>query len=313
MKKNELGRIGVLAGGWSRERSISLDSGHAVHSALRAMKRDSVLLDPAERDAPIKTLQKHDFDCAFIVMHGAIGEDGCIQGFLESINKPYTGSGVLGSALAMNKALSKSIWSGAGMPTPPWRLLWPGFDVDNLVEALGLPVVIKPVNQGSSIGVSLVTGKDEVEDAWHAAANGGGQPALAEFYIDGEEYSVAFVNDLIFSPVRVVVSPDRPFYDYDAKYKDNQTGYCCHGDLSLVEASELQSLAYRAAEALGVKGWGRVDLRRDRRGQFWLLEVNTVPGMTEHSLVPKAAANDGMDFNRLVLEILRTAKPELPR
>lgn len=307
MAQSELPRVAVLSGGWSKERSISLNSGRAVQSALRAMAYDSVLLDLATPTNITRILQAHNFDCAFIAMHGQIGEDGCIQGLLESMAKPYTGSGVLGSAVAMNKAFSKSVWKSFALPTPQWQLLWPGFDTDELLEQLGLPVVIKPLAQGSSLGVSLVAEAREVEAAWRAAMNGHGQPVLAERYIEGEEYSVAFVNERVFSPIHVIPTAAQAFYNYAAKYEDTQTRYVCPANLSLGELAQLQSLAYQAAEVLAVDGWGRVDLRRDRDGKFWLLEVNTVPGMTEHSLVPKAAANDGVNFNQLVVEILHTA------
>lgn len=307
MAQSELPRVAVLTGGWSKERSISLNSGRAVQSALRAMAYDSVLLDLATPTNTMRILQANNFDCAFIAMHGQLGEDGCIQGLLESMAKPYTGSGVLGSAVAMNKAFSKNVWKSFALPTPQWQLLWPGFNTDEVLEQLGLPVVIKPLAQGSSLGISLVAAAEELQDAWRAAMNGHGQPVLAERYIEGEEYSVAFANERVFSPIHVIPTAAQAFYNYAAKYEDTQTQYVCPANLSLGEIAQLQSLAYQAAEVLAVDGWGRVDLRRDRDGKFWLLEVNTVPGMTEHSLVPKAAANDGVDFNQLVLEILHTA------
>lgn len=309
LKQNDLGRVAVLTGGWSSERSISLDSGSAVQAALQKMAYDSFMLDLADPKNLVQALQGNHFDCAFIAMHGKGGEDGCIQGMLESMAKSYTGSGVLGSALAMNKGLSKNVWSHLGMPTPSWQLLWPGFDAETVVKKLGLPLLVKPVSDGSSIGISLVERADELKAAHSLAMNGCAQPVLAESYIEGEEYSVAFVGDHIFPPIRIVLS-GHPFYNYQAKYEDSRTRYSCPGDLSLAETAWVQSLAWRAAEALGVKGWARVDMRRDQAGKFWLLEVNTIPGMTEHSLVPKAAAAEGMDFNHLVAEIMHTSMAE---
>ncbi len=298
------GRVAVLMGGWSKEREISLRSGRAVSAALERAGVDAFAVD-LESGAGLWSLERERCDRAFIALHGRGGEDGVVQGALEAMRVPYTGSGVLGSALAMDKMMSKRVWKQIGLPTPDFVELASGFDAEDVVETLGLPLAVKPALEGSSLGVSRVDSAQALPGAWREAA-GYGSPVLAERWIDGEEYAVGFLGDRILSPVRIECR-GHEFYDYEAKYKDTATEYSCPDGLSAGETAKLQSLCYRAYDALGVAGWGRVDLRHDRRGRFWLLEVNTVPGMTDRSLVPRAAQAEGIDFEQTVLGILETS------
>ncbi len=298
------GRVAVLMGGWSQEREISLRGGRAVLAALERAGVDAFAVDLAA-GADLAGLGRDRCDRAFIALHGRGGEDGVVQGALEAMNVPYTGSGVLGSALAMNKLMSKHVWKQMKMPTPDFVELAVGFESAAVVETLGLPLAVKPALEGSSLGVSRVDCAERLPRAWAEASRYEG-PVIAERWIDGEEYAVGFLRDRVLPPVRLEYD-DHEFYDYQAKYEDNGTRYLCAGGLSPGETARLQALSYIAADVLGVAGWGRTDVMRDRRGRFWLLEVNTVPGMTDHSLVPKAACADGMDFEQTVLEILATS------
>ena len=298
------GRVAVLMGGWSQEREISLRGGRVVLEALRHAGVDAFAVD-LTGGADFADLNSANCDRAFILLHGRGGEDGVVQGALEAMGVPYTGSGVLGSALAMNKIMSKRIWKQVGLPTPDFVELAPGFDPGEVAETLGLPLAVKPALEGSSLGVSRVTRVDELQRAWADASRYPG-PVIAERWVDGEEYAVGLLRDRILPPIRIECG-NQEFYDYQAKYEDTGTRYLCHDGLSLGETARAQSLSYLAADALGVTGWGRADLVRDGDGRFWLLEVNTSPGMTDHSLVPKAARADGMDFEQTVLEILATS------
>ncbi len=298
------GRVAVLMGGWSQEREISLQSGRAVLAALERAGVDAFAVD-LKHGAELAELGRGRCDRAFIVLHGCGGEDGVVQGALEALHIPYTGSGVLGSALAMNKCMSKRMWQQRGLPTPDFMELAHGFDPDEVAATLGLPLAVKPALEGSSLGVSRVDAAAQLLPAWTEAARYAG-PIIAERWISGEEYAVGFLGERVLAPVKLEYD-DHEFYDYAAKYEDRGTRYLCPGDLSPGETAQLQSLSYLAAAALDVTGWGRTDLRRDEQGGFWLLEVNTVPGMTGHSLVPKAAQAEGMDFEQTVLEILATS------
>ncbi len=298
------GRVAVLMGGWSKEREISLRSGNAVSSALKRAGVDAFEVD-IDGGAGLCALDRDRCDRAFIALHGRGGEDGVVQGALEAMRIPYTGSNVLGSALAMDKMMSKRVWKQAGLPTPGFVELASGFDAEDVVETLGLPLAVKPALEGSSLGVSRVDSAQRLFDAWREASAYEG-PVIAERWIEGEEYAVGFLNDRVLPPVKIECR-GREFYDYKAKYEDAATEYSCPNGLSAGETAKLQSLSYRACDALGVTGWGRIDLRRDRRGGFWLLEVNTVPGMTDRSLVPRAAQAEGIDFEQAVLEILATS------
>ena len=299
----ELGKVAVLTGGWSSERVISLDSGAAVLAALQASGIDAVAYDL--KPQTVSSLATDRFDLAFIAIHGRGGEDGTLQGMLEMLDVAYTGSGVLASALSMNKVVSKQIWSAQGLATPPFVIVDPQSDIEDIVAHIDLPCALKPVCEGSSIGVSKVEHRDDFAKAKSAAMRVS-KTMFAETWVSGDEYAVTLLDDQILPPVRLQTS--RTFYDYAAKYEDRGTRYHCPCSLPSTELKSLETLCLRACEALGVKGWGRVDVIRDQTGGFWLLEVNTVPGLTDHSLVPMSAKAAGMDFRQLVLKILGTAK-----
>ncbi|MGK0674297.1 MAG: D-alanine--D-alanine ligase [Halothiobacillaceae bacterium] len=294
------GRVAVLYGGWSAEREVSLRSGRAVLEALQARGVDAHGIDVG-RDV-VELLKTGGFERAFIVMHGRGGEDGVIQGALELLGLPYTGSKVLASALGMDKLRTKQLWLGAGLPTPAFRVLESLADAEAAARALSLPLMVKPVLEGSSIGMSKVHTAADLPTAFAKAASFG--PVLAEQFIEGWEYTVAILGGRALPPIRL--ETHRDFYDFDAKYIANDTRYHCPCGLPLEVEEELKSLALAAFRAIGASGWGRVDVMRDGAGRFWLLEINTVPGMTDHSLVPMAARADGMDFEELVLAILAT-------
>lgn len=299
----EYGRVAVLMGGWSAERAISLRSGQAVLAALQAAGVDAHAVD-AGRDV-LQVLQRGRFDRAFIALHGRGGEDGVVQGALELAGIPYTGSGVAASAVAMDKLMSKRLWRGAGLPTPEFCVLEPGFDPGAVVTALGLPLIVKPALEGSSIGMSRVDRTGELAQA-HAMAAACGGPVLAEAWITGGEYTAAILDGEALPLIRL--ETPRAFYDFEAKYQAGDTRYLCPCGLPPEEEARLQALALEAFAAVTARGWGRVDLMRDESGRPWLIEVNTVPGMTDHSLVPMAARAAGLDFQQLVLRILDTAR-----
>ncbi len=296
----QFGRVAVLYGGWSAEREVSLKSGRAVLEALQARGVDAHGID-AGRDV-VEQLKAGAFERAFIVMHGRGGEDGVIQGALELLGLPYTGSKVLASALGMDKLRTKQLWLGAGLPTPAFRVLESMADAEAAARELALPLMVKPALEGSSIGMSKVRTAADLPAAFAKAAGFG--PVLAEQFIEGGEYTVAILGDRALPPIRLETSHD--FYDFDAKYIANDTRYHCPCGLPPEAEVELKSLALAAFRTIGASGWGRVDVMRDGAGRFWLLEINTVPGMTDHSLVPMAARADGMDFGDLVLAILAT-------
>ncbi|MBC8519902.1 MAG: D-alanine--D-alanine ligase [Gammaproteobacteria bacterium] len=294
---NGLGRVAVLMGGNSSEREVSLKSGAAVLDGLHKAGVDAVPFDPAEEE--IGELQK--FDRAFIVLHGKGGEDGVIQGVLESLHIPYTGSGVLASALAMDKLKTKQLWMGIGLPTPPFVVLHSVGDLSGVADKLGFPLMIKPVCEGSSIGMAKVNSADELQTAWAKAGDFSGD-VIAEKWVEGEEYTVAILGN---EPLPVIrLRTPHGFYDYDAKYSAEDTEYLSPCGLDESMEKSLQAVALKAFDSLGCEGWGRVDIMVDRHGEPWLLEVNTVPGMTDHSLVPMAAREAGMTFSRLVGRIV---------
>lgn len=294
------GRVAVLYGGSAAERSISLVSGAAVLKALQEAGVDAHRFDPAERDI----VEVQSYDCAFIVLHGRGGEDGVIQGVLEQFQVPYTGSGVMASAIGMDKARTKQLWLGCGLPTPTYRRLYAGMDFAAVVADLGLPLMVKPSREGSSIGMAKVYNAEDLAKAYDVAAEHDSE-VIAERFIQGSEYTVAILGDRALPAIRMVPATD--FYDFEAKYQRNDTQY--HIPSGLLPADEvlLQRLALEAFQVLGASGWGRIDVMRDADGGFWLLEINTVPGMTDHSLVPMAAAASGIDFTQLVLTILAQA------
>lgn len=298
----DMGRVAVLMGGWSAERTISLRSGGEVLAALQNRGVDAHAVD-AGRDV-IQVLENGGYDRAFIALHGRGGEDGVIQAGLELLGLPYTGSGVLGSALAMDKLRSKQVWRGAGLSTPDYMPLTAAVTDAAVIERLGLPLIVKPAHEGSSIGMARVSSADELAAARVEAARYDGD-CLAERWIDGEEYTVSLLGEQTLPAIRL--ETPRTFYDFAAKYEADDTRYHCPCGLPEADLAALEQLARDAFRTLDGRGWGRVDVMRDADGGFWLLEVNTIPGMTDHSLVPMAAAADGIDFGELVWRILLTS------
>ena len=295
----DFGKVAVLMGGLSAEREVSLKSGVAVLAALHSRGVDAHGVDVG-RDI-VSVLQAGCFDCAFIVLHGRGGEDGVMQGLLESLGLPYTGSGVLGSALSMDKIRSKQVWLAAGLPTPAFVRLDAYSDWAAVASDLGLPLAVKPVREGSSLGISRVTEMAGIEPAWRAAAAFDAL-VMVEPWIEGDEYTVSILDGEALPVIRLQAPGD--FYDYAAKYEAEDTGYHCPCGLTADDEAELQALAVHAFAALDGRGWGRVDIMRDGEGRAWLLENNTVPGLTDHSLVPMAAQAAGIGFDELVWRIL---------
>lgn len=300
------GRVAVLLGGTSSEREVSLDSGRNVLEALRGRGVDAFPVDgiPALAEA----IRDGRVERVFNVLHGSRGggEDGVLQGLLDAFGIPYTGSGVLGSALAMDKIRSKQVWLSLGLPTPGYARLAPGEDVAAAARALGLPVIVKPSCEGSSVGVSRVFAEADLQAAVDLAVRYPGE-LLMEQLVQGGEYTVGILGDLALPSIRIV--PAGEYYDYHAKYIAEDTQYLCPGLDGEAEAA-MRALALAAFRAVGCSGWGRVDLMRDAQGRNWLLEVNTAPGMTSHSLVPKAARQIGIDFPELCWRILAQTLPE---
>ena len=287
-------------GGWSAERIVSLNSGQAVLDALLRQGVNAQGLD-VQRETIMSDLIQGGFDRAFIILHGPGGEDGVMQGALEVLGLPYTGSGVMASALAMDKLRSKQLLVGAGIPTPPYLVLEEDFDPDYVVATLGLPVMVKPALEGSSIGMSKVNESEDLLNAWQQAVAFKGK-VLAERWIEGREYTIAILGDL--SLPAICLETPRDFYDYEAKYQADDTRYLCPCGLSIEEEHRLQRLALAAFQALGAAGWGRVDIMCSQDGTPYVIELNTVPGMTDHSLVPMAARAAGIEFDELVFRIL---------
>ena len=302
MHDAHFGKVAVLMGGPSAEREISLKSGAAVLDALHALNIQAEGID-VTKDI-FEKLREGNYSRAFIALHGPLGEDGCIQGGLEVIGMPYSGSGVMASGICMNKLMTKQIWQGMQIPTPSYCTLTDEINPDTLVENLGLPMIFKPVSQGSSIGMSKVVTKDEVEPAWHEARKYE-DVIIAEQWIDGKEFTVAILDGEALPVIRL--ETPRTFYDYDAKYQSNDTSYHIPSGLVDKKEAEIKSLALNAFNATNAYGWGRVDVMLDQNEDPWFLEVNTVPGMTDHSLVPMAAKAINIDFNNLVLKILNTS------
>ena len=296
------GKVAVLMGGWSAERAVSLVSGQAVLRGLQARGVDAHGID-VDRGI-LNVLADGGFDRAFIVLHGRGGEDGVMQGALELLGLPYTGSGVLASALGMDKLRTKQVWVGAGLPTPPWRLVESAVELAEAAAALGLPLAVKPSREGSSIGVSRVDDPAQFQAAWERAA-ACDSLVLVEPWIVGQEYTGGLLQDEALPLIRL--ETPRTFYDYEAKYHADDTRYLCPCGLPEAREAELRDLVRRAFAAVGCAGWGRVDLLVDAQDQPWLLEVNTVPGMTDHSLVPMAARVAGLSFEDLVWRILETS------
>jgi D-alanine-D-alanine ligase len=297
----EFGKVAVLMGGESSEREISLLSGNAVLDALQASQIDAVGIDTG--DDFFASIEKEKFDTAFVMLHGGHGENGKVQAALELMNIPYTGSGHAACALAMDKVRSKLVWMAQGLPTPEFEILYDSSDWEAVMERLGI-CFVKPVCEGSSIGIHKAENASELKAAFEDAARFG--MVMAEQWIDGPEYTVPIVNNKVLPVIELRAKSE--FYDFEAKYESDETEYLCPCDLSAEEDEAVRSLSGEAYQLLGCEGWGRVDLMRDKAGKFWLLEVNPVPGMMSHSLVPKSAAEAGMDFEALVLEILKSSK-----
>ena len=300
------GKVAVMLGGNSAEREVSLNSGHAVLNALRSQKIDAHAFDPSER--PLTDLLNEKFDRVLIMLHGRGGEDGSLQGALQQLEIPYTGSGVLGSALAMDKVHTKQVWQCLGLPTAKYKIAEKRhFDVGScgaIMHELGNIVMVKPAREGSSIGMAKVTSAKQLETAV-AKAFEYDRHVLIEQFIDGAEYTVAVLNGRVLPSIRM--STPHVFYDYSAKYQDNTTEYFCPSGLSYEREQRIGALSLQAFDALSCSGWGRLDFMQDKHGEFYLLEANTVPGMTEKSLVPKAANAAGISFAELVVSILATS------
>ncbi|WP_339616416.1 D-alanine--D-alanine ligase [uncultured Gilvimarinus sp.] len=295
----QLGRVGVLFGGRSAERDISLRSGAAVVSALAELGVDHVAIDIGEHS--IDHLQKAGIDRAFIALHGPGGEDGRIQAVLEYLDIPYTGSDVQASAIGMDKLRTKQLWRGIGVATPDFLVLNKDCDWSDVLASLGGEVMVKPAHEGSSIGMARVSHVAELQAAYAAAAKFDAV-VIAECLIRGEEYTVAVLGERALPAIKL--ETDHSFYDYDAKYLADDTRYLCPCGLDAAVEQELQAQALQAFRSIGCRGWGRVDVMRDGAGKFQMLEVNTVPGMTDHSLVPMAAKAAGLGFSELILAIL---------
>lgn len=299
---DKLGKVVVLMGGRSGEREVSLKSGAAVLAALLRQGVDASAFDPAQR--PLQELG--DFDRAFNTLHGRYGEDGTIQGAMELMDIPYTGSGVMASSLGMDKWRTKLLWRELGIATPDFEMVDARSDFAAIEQKLGLPLFVKPANEGSSIGISKVKQKGDLKAAYELAAQA--DPlVIAEKFIGGGEYTVGILQDaesgLIALPI-VRIVPKNEFYDYEAKYLRDDTEYLCPCGLTTEKEQKIKQEALQAFRAIGCSGWGRVDFLMDEAGNHYFLEVNTSPGMTDHSLVPMAAKAAGISFDELVLRIL---------
>ena len=294
------GKVAVLLGGKSAEREISLMSGNGVLQALNNKGIDAHAFDPAARD--LFELKREGYARCFIALHGRGGEDGTVQGALEMLGIPYTGSGVLGSAIAMDKWRTKMIWMASGLPTPRFRILNEKEKWQSVASDLGLPLIVKPANEGSTLGLTKVTEVGQLPIAYTLAARTYHDVALAEQFIDGPEYTASIVGDAALPLIRIEAPQGN--YDYQNKYFTDDTKYICPCGLPAAKEKAIQALALRAFRLAGCTGWGRVDLMLDAKGEPWLLEVNTSPGMTGHSLVPMAAKAVGMSYEDLCVKIL---------
>jgi D-alanine-D-alanine ligase len=293
------GKVAVLLGGRSAEREVSLKSGNAVLSALQRSGVDAHAFDPAVRE--LQALRDEGFDRVFIALHGRFGEDGTVQGALELMGIPYTGSGVMASALGMDKWRSKLVWQAAGLPVPEYEMLDADSDFGAVAERLGLPLFVKPANEGSSVGITKVKQARDMDGAYREAARHD-KLVIAERFIGGGEYTVSILGEKPLPAIKI--EPAAEFYDYDAKYLRDDTRYLCPCGLPAEREAELQQLALKSFGLLGGAGWGRIDFLMDENGKPYLLEANTSPGMTDHSLVPMAARQAGTSFEQLVLDIL---------
>jgi D-alanine-D-alanine ligase len=302
MNAKDFGKVAVLMGGQSAEREISLMSGSAVLAALKRRGIDAHAFDPAEQ--PLENLRAQGFDRAHIALHGRFGEDGTVQGALELLGVPFTGSGVMASALAMDKWRTKLIWLAVGISTPRHRMLSRDTDWQAVVKELGLPLVVKPTHEGSTIGLSKVAAAADLPAAYAFAARHDSD-VIAEEFIDGEELTAAIIRDTALPLVRIEAPGG--LYDYQAKYFSDETRYFCPSGLAAEAERAIQEQALKAYQVIGCQGWGRVDVMLAKSGTPYFLEVNTSPGMTSHSLVPMAARQAGIEFDELVVRILETS------
>jgi D-alanine-D-alanine ligase len=302
----EFGKVAVMFGGDSAERDVSLNSGNAVLAALLRENVNAIAFDPAER--PLTDLISEKVDRVLIMLHGRGGEDGSMQGALQLLKIPYTGTPVLGSALAMDKIHTKQVWQSLGLPTAKYEIAdkrrFEAGKCSAIMEKLGNEVMVKPAREGSSIGMARVTSAEQLENAIQDAFNYDNQ-VLLEQYIKGPEFTVSVIQGQALPSIRM--STPHTFYDYAAKYQDDTTEYFCPSGLSDEQEAHLAQLSTQAFDSISGSGWGRIDVMQDGDGHFYLLEANTVPGMTEKSLVPKAAKVAGLSFDELVLAILATS------
>ena len=298
-------RVAVIYGGTSAEREISLMSGKQVLAHLQSAGVNAFGLDLGDDDQDqLKQLQQANMDVAFIMLHGRGGEDGTLQGALELMSVPYTGCGVLASSLGMNKLMTKLVWLAQGVATPAYEILNNASNWTEVAQRLGLPLVVKPVHEGSSLGINIVNSVATLERAYRDAATYDRQ-VMAEQFIDGDEYTVPILNDYSLPAIRL--ETDNTFYDLEAKYYSDKTRYLFDNPMTQAQQKAMQDECRCAFEVLACRDWGRIDVMRDKQGKNWLLEVNTVPGMTSHSLVPMAAQAAGLSFSQLVLVILNLA------
>jgi D-alanine-D-alanine ligase len=298
-------RVAVIYGGTSAEREISLMSGKQVLAHLQSAGVNAFGLDLGDDDQDqLKQLQQANMDVAFIMLHGRGGEDGTLQGALELMSVPYTGCGVLASSLGMNKLMTKLVWLAQGVATPAYEILNNASNWTEVAQRLGLPLVVKPVHEGSSLGINIVDSVATLERAYRDAATYDRQ-VMAEQFIDGDEYTVPILNDYSLPAIRL--ETDNTFYDLEAKYYSDKTRYLFDNPMTQAQQKAMQDECRCAFEVLACRDWGRIDVMRDKQGKNWLLEVNTVPGMTSHSLVPMAAQAAGLSFSQLVLVILNLA------
>jgi D-alanine-D-alanine ligase len=296
------GKVAVLMGGKSAEREVSLKSGGMVLAALKKKGIDAHPFDPRERS--LQDLAQQRFQRVFIALHGRFGEDGTVQGVLEWLAIPYTGSGVLASALAMDKLRAKRMWQADGLPTASYLLLDKNTDFKAAAKKLSTPLFVKPASEGSSVGMSKVMRAGDLEEAFVLAVNYD-PVVIAEKFIDGPELTVAIVGERVLPVIRI--ETPREFYDYEAKYIANDTRYLIPCGLSAANEKKIQALSLKAFQSLGCRGWARVDVMLDKRGRAYLLEINTSPGMTDHSLVPMAAKAVGISYEDLCVRILEMA------
>ncbi len=300
----QAGRVAVLMGGVSAEREVSLNSGNAVHQALLAAGVDAIAVD-LQQD-PVRQLLELDVDRVFNVLHGGMGEDGRIRAILDGIGIPCTGCGVTSAALTMDKVLTKKILLSSGIPTPVYHALHSEDDCARLIEDQALPVFVKPAREGSSVGMTPVHRAEDLVPAWQRARQFG--QVFAEQFVTGGEYTASFLGDTVLPLIKL--ETPREFYDYEAKYQSDDTIYLCPAPLSAGKTAEISDLVAKTIQATGVTGWGRVDLMLDENDKVWIIEVNSVPGMTDHSLVPMAAREAGLDMPSLVLKILELSMQE---